>query len=215
MGTNKENRQPYLLFDFDGTLADTFPMFVDIAMLIADEDGLDKSAVNRLHELRGLGTRKLMAELGISVYKMPSYAKKAQGIMNSRLDEIKVFSGIKKVLKALKDRGIRMAVLSSNNEENVRYVLKQNDISEFFEFIESGASLFGKDKKIKAVIKKYKLSDFDIYYFGDETRDMEGANKAKVISVGVSWGFNTKEALERFKPNYVLNKVVDILDLFK
>jgi len=209
----KENKQKMYMFDFDGTIADTFPMFVDIAKQIADEQGLDKSAIDNIEKLKNLGTRKLMAKLGVSVYKMPSYAKRAQSIMNKRLDEIKIFPGIKKVLDELLDKGIRLCLLSSNSLENVIYVLAANDLKDHFEFIVGGSSLFGKDKKIKSAIKKYNLKDLEIYYFGDETRDVEGAKGAKVKSIAVTWGFNTREAFGKLKPDYILDEVEDILDL--
>jgi len=208
----KPKRRMYM-FDFDGTIADTFPMFVEIAKQIADEQGLDKSAIDKIEDLKGLGTRKLMAKLGVSVYKMPSYAKRAQSIMNKKLDEIEIFSGIKEVLDELLKRDIRLCLLSSNSLENVNLVLEANGLKDYFEFIVGGSSLFGKTKKIKEAIKKHKLEDLDIYYFGDETRDVEGAKGAKVKSVAVTWGFNTKEAFEKLEPDYVLEEVNGILEI--
>jgi HAD superfamily hydrolase (TIGR01549 family) len=201
------------MFDFDGTIADTFDIFVGIAKEMAESEGLDSEAINRIEDFRDLGTRKMMAELGVSVHKIPSYAKKSQAIMNSRLDTVKIFPGIKEVLDKLLNKGVRLCLLSSNSLDNVNVVLKQNGLEKYFEFVIGGSSLFGKDKKIKEAIKKYKLNREDVYYFGDETRDIEGAKGAKVKAVAVTWGFNSKKSFVELNPDYTLDRVEEILDI--
>ena len=66
---------------------------------------------------------------------------------------------------------------------------------------------------LKLLMEKYNLNKELTYYFGDETRDIEGANKAKVNSVAVGWGFNSIKAHKLFKPTHIVTSVEQILDL--
>ena len=51
-------------------------------------------------------------------------------------------------------------------------------------------------------------------YVGDEARDMEAARRAGVHSVGVTWGFNNRSALEKANPEKLVDKPKDLLKLF-
>jgi phosphoglycolate phosphatase len=107
-------------------------------------------------------------------------------------------------LLELKKAGFRLGILTSNSKENVQSFLMNNQL-DIFDSIYSGASVFGKSKVIKTAIKKGKFSSHEVVYVGDETRDVDAARSAGVRIISVSWGFNTKEVLQKQNPDFLID----------
>lgn len=82
---------------------------------------------------------------------------------------------------------------------------------DLFEFIKSGRNIFGKDKDILWIMKKYNLSKNNVVYIGDETRDVEAAKKVGIEIISVCWGFNYKEILQTLNPNFIVESPEEIL----
>ena len=104
----------------------------------------------------------------------------------------------------MKERGCKIGILTTNTEENVIKFLESNKLN-IFDFLYSGKSVFGKGKVLKKLITKNNLKKERVFYVGDEVRDMNAGKKSKVITVAVSWGFNSKEALKKEKPDYLID----------
>jgi len=84
---------------------------------------------------------------------------------------------------------------------------------DYFDFIYSDGSLFGKGKILKRVLKKYEFFKRNVVYVGDEVRDIDAAREAGIKIVSVSWGFNSKEVLGSNKPNYIVDTPAELLGL--
>jgi phosphoglycolate phosphatase len=84
---------------------------------------------------------------------------------------------------------------------------------DYFDFVHSDGSLFGKGKVIKKVLMKYKFSEENVMYIGDEVRDIEAAREAGIRVVSVAWGFNTKKALKMSNPDLIITRPVELLSL--
>ena len=55
-----------------------------------------------------------------------------------------------------------------------------------------------------------KLSKSDVYFVGDEVRDIEAGKKAGIKTIAVSWGYNTKDALAKEQPDYIIDTPLDL-----
>lgn len=69
--------------------------------------------------------------------------------------------------------------------------------------------MFGKS----APLLKLKTKIKDLVYIGDEVRDIEAAKKAGILSVGVSWGFQTEVAMKKASPDHLFNKPQELMTL--
>jgi phosphoglycolate phosphatase len=126
--------------------------------------------------------------------------------------DLKPIDGMVEVAKELKQRNYKLGIVSSNSEENIRQFLINNNI-DFFDFISSGSSLLGKSRNIKKALKQAQLEADSAVYIGDEIRDVEAATKAGVDVVVVSWGYNSKDSLEKNNPNIIVDSPNELLDL--
>jgi phosphoglycolate phosphatase len=111
------------IFDFDGTLADSFPFFISVFNTIADQHGFRRIDLARVDSLRHYSTREMMKHVGMPAWKLPLASKTFMAMMKDSADGIRVFDGIGDALRALAVGGMQLAVVSSNSEHNVRRVL--------------------------------------------------------------------------------------------
>jgi phosphoglycolate phosphatase len=184
------------IFDFDGTLADTFPFFLSVFNTIADKHGFKRIDTGQADRLRHIGTRQIMAHLGMPPWKLPAAARTFMAMMQERAHEIALFDGIDATLRHLAAEGVRLAVVSSNAEQNVRTVLGPALAALVAEY-ECGMSVFGKAGHIRDVLRRCGVAPADAIYVGDQGTDGDASRKAKVAFGAVHWGYAPIEALRQ------------------
>jgi len=205
--------QKVVIFDFDGTIADTVDALVSIANRLAKEFGYVQITPEELALLRNLTSREIINYSGISVFKIPFLVKKIKGELKSKIPELKPIPGIKEALINLKNAGHRLGIITSNSKDNVTEFLRINELDNLFEFIYSGITIFGKTTIINNLLKQKQLKPEEVIYVGDETRDIEASKKANIKVVAVSWGFNSPEVLAKQNPNYLIHHPSELLDV--
>ncbi|MEC4853756.1 MAG: HAD-IA family hydrolase, partial [Jaaginema sp. PMC 1079.18] len=117
------------------------------------------------------------------------------------ISSIQPISGMEAALQELKAQGYRLGILTSNRQDSVTTFLATNNLQNIFEFIDSDVTLFGKHRKIRRLLRLNRLNPQEFVYVGDETRDIEAAQKSKVWAIAVGWGFNAPALLARYNPD--------------
>jgi len=206
-----------LIFDFDGTLANTLPFtfskIIELAKKLKVKDFKEKEIIEKI---RSLSPQELFSQFSVSWLKMPLIiweVKKAQKDLYSKINKIKIFLGIKKLLKELKKKEIKLYIYSSNLKKNIVKFLEKEKISQYFENIYVGGNLLGKDKDLINILKKEGLKADEVYYVADEIRDVLACQKAKIKMIGVSWGLAGERGLKKTKVDYLVKKPEEILEL--
>lgn len=200
------------IFDFDGTLADTYPVFADSINALAIKHGFRQVADEEQHKLRGMSAMEVLQELQIPLWKVPTVLTDFRKIMRSRIDEIRPFSGIVDVLDALLQKNIALAVATSNSLENVQAVLGASLIDRFAA-LECGSTMFGKSHRVRNILKSTRADTATTIYVGDEIRDAEAAKQSGVAFGAVAWGYTDIDALLRTDPAGVFRVPDDLLSL--
>jgi phosphoglycolate phosphatase len=200
-----------VIFDFDGTLADSFPWFVGIINQVADKYRFKHIAEHEVDTLRGYDARKLMKHLGVAWWKMPLIARHVRKLMAEDIHHISLFAGVSDMLARLSDDGVTLAVVSSNSQSNVLRVLGPDNAARISHF-GCGVSLFGKQAKFREILSKTGISPRETLCIGDETRDILAAKSENLACGAVTWGFATTEALRAHAPNEVFANVGGILE---
>jgi len=194
-------------FDFDGTIADTLPLIVKKANSFLKKSGEGEISDYFLRRIREEGIEEVFKEMNVPIYKLFFLYLKIKKGMNSEIADVCVNYKLKEVLLELKKRNYSLGILTSNSKRNVLEFLKRNEI-DFFEFINT-SGIFGKEKEIKKLKRKGGV----FVYIGDETRDIKAGRRAKVKTVAVPWGLNSKKALLRARPDILIEEPRDLLDL--
>lgn len=205
---------PYrlVIFDFDGTLADSFPWFLEVFDHLAERFGFENPDRSHLDELRRLGPRELLKRLKVPLLKLPAIATYAQKLQNQQIEKIVLFDGMADVIRDLKARGVTVVVVTSNDADNVRTVLGA-ELSGQIDHFSCGSSLFGKAAKFKAVLKAFRARPEEALSIGDELRDIEAARKVGMAVGAVTWGYAHEDSLLSEKPDHIFAKPADILNI--
>lgn len=202
----------YVIFDFDGTLADTEKINFGIFQQLSDKYNFKKIAIEEIHQLKKMSAKEVIDFLGIKKTKIPFALKHGKKILKNDIHTVKPCKeSTKTTLEKLKNNGLKLGVLTTNSQTNVEEFLKNNEMN-IFDFVIS-ASLFGKEIKFKKIIKKKELRAQDILYVGDEIRDIIAAHLSNVKIASVTWGYNNIEALKKHNPDYLINDPIDLLSI--
>ncbi|NQX02709.1 HAD-IA family hydrolase [bacterium] len=202
-----------LVFDFDGTIADTLGETRLIFNRLAPDYGIRQVAEHELDHLRHLSLKELLEHLKIPKRRVPALITRGTGMMRGNIAQLQLIDGIAEVLVELRRHVGSFGILTSNTTANVDLFLRTHGLRDQFDFISSTSKLTGKAKHLRAICKTFSLRPEELLYIGDELRDVKAAQKAGIPIAAVTWGFNSRESLAASKPNYLFDRPADFLRL--
>jgi phosphoglycolate phosphatase len=195
-----------IIFDLDGTLSDSFPWFLSVAGAVADKHGFRR--MSDVQAMRGKTSREIIEALDVPLWRLPFIARDMRRLKSKSLQDIPLFAGVPEMLAALAQRGLTLAVVSSDSEPNARRAL--GAAASLPRYFACGASLFGKAPKFKQVMRAAGVPAAATLAIGDEVRDAEAAKAAGIDFAAVAWGYATVEALAKTGPVTVFATVGEI-----
>lgn len=201
-------RYQLVIFDFDGTLADTYAAFVAALQSVIHSHGLRHIGREELEGYRGSHGRVLMERLGVRWWRLPGIGSAMLEAMTQRRSQMQLFQGVAEAIEALARAGTSLAIVTSNSADNVRAVLGPS--ASHIRFYECGAALFGKAARFRRVLRQAGLPASGAVAVGDELRDLEAARKAGIDFAAVSWGYTAPEALGKARPEWFLHTPGDL-----
>jgi phosphoglycolate phosphatase len=201
-----------LIFDFDGTIADSFEATLRVANALAPEFGYRPALPEEVEELRGSSYRTVAAKLGIAWHKIPLIAGRIRRELSRTVSEMETFEALPHVLLELRRRGIQLGILTSNGRDNVERFLVARNMKEF-DFISSGTSIWGKQRQLKSLLRSRGLHASEVAYVGDEVRDIEATKPLDVCMIAVGWGYTAAAHLAAHAPDYLIQTPADLLEI--
>ncbi|AGC44249.1 phosphoglycolate phosphatase [Myxococcus stipitatus DSM 14675] len=198
---------PYrlVIFDFDGTLADSFPWFQSVFNDVADRFGFARLSPEEFQELRGLSGREIMARTKVPLWRLPAIVNHMRKEKLAAAGSTPLFAGVPELLASLKAAGVTVAIISSDTEASVRAVM--GPVVESVTHFDCGAALFGKAAKFRRMLKRTHVAPSEALSIGDEIRDIEAAREAGIAAAAVGWGYTLPEALTRHAPALMFHSV--------
>jgi phosphoglycolate phosphatase len=197
-----------IVFDFDGTIADTFPIFVEFAR----SEGFDFSPAET-EGLRNLSMRDVITKLKLPTWKIPFLANKFHVYFQKASPKVPLFEGVADAIRKIYENGHVLAIVTSNSRSNVENLLDRDGIRDCFEIIHSERNLFGKARPLRKIMRRLQVEPEAAWYVGDEVRDVEAARGAGMRSVAVSWGFNSEVVLRAAHPDRIVASPQELPDL--
>jgi len=201
------------IFDFDGTLADTFDWFIAVVNEVADKFRFRRIEPHEVETLRGYEARRIIQHLGVPMWKMPLVAREMRGRMSRDIGGIALFPGVDEMLERLAGRGVALAVVTSNSADNVRRVLGPRNFA-LIRHLECGAAVLGKRPKLRKVLRAAGVAPGEAICIGDEIRDLHAARAEGIPFGAVTWGFTRGDALRALAPEAVFERMEEIAGFF-
>lgn len=202
-----------LLFDFDGVLVDSLDVYektvtdclakINQPLTRGREEFLELFEENFYESLvqKGVELKKFM-EASVNILARVDYS------------EMKPFGAMLPVLNELKINH-PLIVISSNDTPTIQEALRLYNFNGIFQEILGSDFMLSKKEKILYATKKYQVAPQDIYYIGDTTGDIKEGREAGVKTVGVTWGWHSKEKMAAAKPDYLFDTPQELLQLNK
>jgi phosphoglycolate phosphatase len=199
-------RYRFAIFDFDGTLANSYPFFAQTFDALADRYRFRRLGAEELPSLRQRHPRDVMKHVGMSSWKLPFVARSFVRLMRKSASSIAPFDGVAEVLGFLAASGVRLAILTSNSRENVSTILGPRTAQ--FERIECGSSIFGKARRLRAILRTSGVPADEAIYIGDQLADLDAAREAGIAFGAVAWGYGDISAMRAAQEAFL--KVEDL-----
>lgn len=202
-------RYSLVIFDLDGTLADSFPWFIGSLNDVADAFRLRRVGEDEIEPLRRCDVPEILKFLGVPRWKLPMIASYMRKLKSTQLDTIALFPGVDTMLRTLKDGGVTLTLVSSDHEANAKVVLGPENTALFSDY-NCSAALFGKSGKFRRVMKRAGVAPHQVLAIGDEARDLEAARTAGIDFAAVTWGYTAPERLRTLAPDLIFERIEDI-----
>lgn len=214
-GSNQQLAMKYklVLWDFDGTLADT----LTIALGIYNRMALKKrfKPITDPESVREMNMREFLKSHNVPAYRVPLAFNTFLKELRRLAPEICLNSGISGVLQSISDLGIRQGVVSSNATETICQCLEANLAKQHFAFISGTSKIFGKERRLKKAIKESGCGVHEVLYVGDEIRDIEASRAADMDIAAAGWGLNSATALATHSPTHLISHPDELLEILK
>lgn len=198
-----------IIFDFDGTIADTFDYVFDY---LAAESGQAAYTPQQRQEFRNMSMVAIARRLGHPWWRMPRLLLRGRKLMARVIKDTSLFKGMREVIEKLHAEGHELFIVSSNNVHNIHAFLHHHNLHTYFLEIYGGIGIFGKAPALRRLMRDQKLEVKDCIYIGDELRDVEAAQSLKMRVVAVGWGFAKHEDLINIKPTKLVDSPTELLD---
>jgi phosphoglycolate phosphatase len=215
-----KKRYKAIIFDMDGTLADTSQGIYECHRYAAAQMGLPILSDSRLMGIIGeplfdtyrtrFGLSEKDARLAVSHYRS-KYVEKG-------VNQAKPYEGIKRLLEELDNAGYLLAIASLKAERFVFELIKQHKLLEYFDVIKG---MDEKDKSSKADLIRQCLillnvKPNDAILIGDSEHDARGAHEIGLDFLAVTYGFGYKDEAEAQidRPIYIASGIEDICTFF-
>lgn len=203
-----------LIFDFDFTLADSLDSIIKFSNQIAPKIGLKKFTKNDFKELRNLPIKEAIKKFNVKPWQFFILHNYVKYKLLFEKNSFKAIDGMKSLLTELKGEGYKIGIMSSNSKANIAKFLINEKLN-CFDFIETEKDLFGKHRMMNKFLRSKGLKPIDVIYIGDEIRDIEAMRKSEVPIISTAWGISTKQVLEKYNPDLVVEKPKELKEKVK
>jgi phosphoglycolate phosphatase len=204
----------HIVFDFDGTLADSEQIGFQLMNELAEKHNFNKLEASELRYIKSLSYIQRFKYLNIPIMKIPFIAMEIRKKYKTRVNHIQPYRGITEMLYELIEMGCDLYIVSSNSTANIKNFLKNHQI-DIFTDIHSENNFFDKHVRMRHFLKSQRLDVSEAIYIADELRDIECCRKINMSIVSVSWGFDPIEILIEGKPDFIVNSPNEIIEIIQ
>lgn len=208
------------IFDLDGTLTNTLESMTYSVNLTLKEMGLSQITKDQCRMFVGNGARVLIEEsLKVSGDPKASRIEKGMKIYGRIFDQnctyhVTPYEGIPEMLKALKDRGIHLAVLSNKPDRQTVKVVKEifgDNIFDYAQGQKDGIRRKPAPDGVWYLMEQMQVSKEECLYIGDSEVDAATGKNAGLKTIGVLWGFRDRKTLETAGADHLIERPEELL----
>ncbi len=209
----------YILFDLDGTLTDPAVGITRSVAYALEKFGIKVDDISTLNHFIGPPLLdSFMEDYGFSEEKAQTaidYYRERFRVKG--LYENVVYNGVSDMLETLKKSGKELILATSKPEPFAKEIMRHFGLDKYFLFI--AGSNFDGTRTAKSEVIEYALENAGVtdkiscIMIGDRKHDILGAQKTQLDSIGVLYGYGSREELETAGATYIAETVKDVTKL--
>lgn len=208
-----------ILFDLDGTLLNTLDDIKNSVNYMLKKHGFKERTLDEIRSFVGDGAKQ-MIERSIGFTEPKEQVLECLSTYEAhyeihKADLTKPYDGVYDLLNQLKEKNIRLAVVSNKPMPQV-IPLIEGLFPGYFEVILGETSELKRKPSPEMLfyaIEALNLSKKDVLFVGDSDVDMQTAINANVDAIAVLWGFRDETVLKKYQPKYIVNHPKEILTI--
>lgn len=210
-----------VIFDLDGTLSDSINSIKYCGDKALEPLGYGPFTVDRYKYFVGDGAANLikraLAAGGDTELEhfQEAFASYKEIFREHCMYQVKPYEGIPELLKALKERGIALAVLSNKPHVETIHVIETLFGRDCFDIIagqKEDVPIKPSPEGVFRILEELQLTCEDIIYLGDTATDMKTGKAAGAFTVGALWGFRERKELEESHADAIIGHPLELLD---
>lgn len=216
-----ELRKKAVIFDLDGTLSDSIESIKYSADKALGEFGFGPFTEKQYKYFVGDGAANLVKRALLAggdrelAHFEAAFARYKEIFREYCMYQVKPYDGIRELLAALKERGVRIAVLSNKPHANTVDVIETLFGKNYFDRIQGqteGIAIKPSPEGVFLILREWKMAPEDILYLGDTGTDMRTGKSAGAFTVGALWGFRERGELEEGGADALIGHPMDLLE---
>jgi phosphoglycolate phosphatase len=207
-------RPKLIIFDFDGTLADTKKSIFKTMTITLNHFGKkcgDESSLLKIKNLIGTPLTRIFKEFGLKDDQFEEATLFYRSIYNEIAGKtVELYPFVKDTLDHLSKEGVKLAVASNKGKDALEYILTAQGIMSYFEIV-AGEQDVDKGRKKPApdmanlVMSKTGIAPKDTLIVGDTSIDTYMARNAFCQSCIVNYGYGSEESIKESAPSYSID----------
>jgi len=197
-----------VIFDFDGTIADSLPGIVNLYESVRKKG--HKHTAADIEKMRNLSMYQIAVAMKIPKWKIVILAIWGRRMFKNHMRTIRVYPGMAELIEELKNKGVKLFVVSTNNTANVTKYLTKHGLIDQFDNVYGGASFLGKARAMRKAVVENNVKATDVWCVGDERIDIHSARKAGLKIVSVSWGYSSRDGLQALGPDAIVDTMPEL-----
>lgn len=210
-----------VIFDLDGTLLDTREDLIESIDYALKKSGYQQQAPSVYLSLIGKGIKAVIEHILPEATRTKVEINRVKDQFESyyaahMMKLTKPYPGITELLTELRHRGVVLAVVSNKAQQEARELIRHYFESGTFDVIlgqREGEPMKPNPAIVNEILVTTGMNKNDTLYVGDSTVDIETAKKAGVLSVAVTWGFFSRQELEKGGAGHVVDEPDEVLKL--
>ncbi len=212
------------IFDLDGTLTDTLESLTYSVNTTLQELGLSKITREQCRAYVGEGPRPLLASSLKTVGDHELvHLEKAVDIYAGVFKEgcmykVAPYEGIVELLSALREKGLRLAVLSNKPHMQTNKIVASFFAEDTFDRVEGLKPDVPRKPDPTAALsiaESWGIDRKECIYIGDSDTDMMTGKAAGMLTVGVTWGFRDRDVLEKHGADHLIDHPTELLSIIR
>ena len=203
-----------VVWDWDGTIADSTGMITQALIKAAEEAGLPELSEARARSIIGLGLRESIEVLygDIPEFQAQALASNYQRLYYANENKMLLFAGIAETIATLDRKGCKQAVATGKGRRGLNAALQLSGLSKFFNASKTVDECFSKPQPqmLDELMDELVVMPERTLMIGDSQYDMQMGKNAGVITAAVSYGSQTASHLQQYSPDYLFHDVATL-----